>query len=75
MSNHYVAHFIKKKQQAPNRVTALRPYVSKINLIPKLIAVTASLRKLTFNQSIWNYLVSTFQIVHPIGPFFFPLGG
>lgn len=44
----------------------LRPHDSKSRL--NLIAVTTTPRTVTFNQSTWNYLVSTNEISCPIGP-------
>lgn len=42
-----------------NGVTCVRPASANQDLIPNLIAVTASPRNVTFHESTRNYLVST----------------
>ena len=36
------------------------------DLISNLIVVATSLRNVTFNRSIWNYLVNTREVICPI---------
>ena len=46
----------------------LSPTTANQDLVPNLIAVSASSRNVTFNQSIWIYLVSTRKVICLIDP-------
>lgn len=62
---------LEKKQEAPNGVTCAKPMSANQNLIPNLIAVSASPRDATFHCSVWNNLVSTSEVtcqIDPCGP-------
>lgn len=59
---------LEKKQRAPNGVTCAKPISANQNLIPNLTVVSASPRDTTFNHSVWNYLVSTSEVVCQMDP-------
>ena len=52
-----------KRHQAQNGVTCAKPHNSSLRLNPDLIAVSTTPGNLTFNQSTWNYLVSTSEVI------------
>lgn len=56
---------------------SLVPSTISVNqdLISNLIVVSTSLRNVTFNQSIWNYLVNTGEVIYLIDPFCPPQKG
>ena len=56
---------------------SLVPSTISVNqdLISNLIVVPTSLRNVTFNQSIWNYLVNTGEVICLIDPFCPPQKG
>ena len=57
----------KKREQVQNGVTGHQTSPNQ-DLIPNLMAVSASLRNGILNQSIWNYLVSTREVICLIDP-------
>ena len=56
---------VKKKQQAPNEVTLIKPHQ---DLIFKEIRVSAFPRNEILNVPIWNLLVSTGKVTHQVSP-------
>ena len=46
----------------------LSPTSAKQGLISNLSVVSASPRNVTFNQLIWNYVISTSEVICTIGP-------
>ena len=44
----------------------LNPTPANQDLIPNLTTVSASPHNVTCNQSIWNYLVSTGELIHQV---------
>ena len=62
---------LKRKQRAQNGVTRAKSHMSKprLNIISNLFSVSASPRNVTFNQSIWNYLVSSSEVICLIDPY------
>lgn len=53
----------------------LSPLSENQDFIPNLIAVLASPRNMTSNESIWNYLVSTSDVTCLIDTWLFPNEG
>lgn len=51
-----------KKKQAPNGVTSTKPHQ---NIIPHLMAISASPRSGILYQSVWNFLVCTSEVILP----------
>lgn len=58
----------KKQKQAKNGIAGAKPTSTNQDLI----SVSASPRAVTVNQPIWNYLVSSREVICHIDPFYFP---
>ena len=50
----------------------LSPMSTNWDLLPNPNAISAFPRNITFNQLVWDYLVSTSEVIFPIDPVFSP---
>lgn len=64
-----VENVLKRNNRPIMELVVLSPTSANQDLIPNLIAASASPKNVTFNQSIWNYLVRMSEVVHQISLF------